>query len=637
MPNLVKLWILGSAACVVAGWVLSALHCLGGLGYLSLAAPAGVAFVFWRRQDRPSRAGGGGHAGCRIWMRKFRRRFRRGLPLVFLVAAVLELLGGALYAPNNYDALMYRFPRLLHWWSQSGWHWISTPTQAMNRSGTDFEWLMMPVFLLTHSDRFFFLINLAAFLLTPGLIFTACAAAGVAKRAAWMWMWLLPMGYCYIMQASSIGNDILALTYALAAIACGLRAGRDGSGEEFRFALLAAGLATGVKAANLPLLLPMACATLPAWRLLRLRPALNAITIMVSLLISFLPTALLNQKFAGHWGGDPRNLEGMTIQKPLMGILGNSIQLAAQTLLPPVFPLARQLSSAIEERIPKAVRASLQKDFPHLDWQLGELPQEESAGLGLGIAAAAGTAAAFALVHRRKKRAALWSPATRRGLIIGMAAWVAMLAYMMKIGAPATGRLLAAYYPLLLLPLLLHPTQETLGRRRWWRRLCLLAGMTALIPLALTPSRPLWPAGQVFDALQRRFPRSGQIARARNVYETYRDRNDLFAPIRQHLPPSASVIGLIDADDMETSLWRPYGARRVELLTESNRVHHPDLEWVVVKNSLLGANPDAFDQWLKQTGGMLVDQETITERVKSGPERWSLVRFEKPASPYRLP
>jgi hypothetical protein len=275
----------------------------------------------------------------------------------------------------------------------------------------------------------------------------------------------------------------------------------------------------------------------------------------------------------------------------------------------------------------------LQKDFPRLDWQLGEMPQEESAGLGLGIAAAAGTAAAFALLHRRKKRAAPWSPAIRRGLIIGMAAWVAMLAYMMKIGAPATGRLLAAYYPLLLLPLLLHPTQETLGRRRWWRRLCLLAGMTALIPLALTPSRPLWPAGQVFEALQRRFPRSGQIARAYNVYETYRDRNDLFAPIRQHLPPSASVIGLIDADDMETSLWRPYGARRVELLTESNRVQHRDLEWVVVKNSLLGANPDAFDQWLKQTGGMLVDQETITERVQTGPERWSLVRFKRPAKP----
>ena len=120
-----------------------------------------------------------------------------------------------------------------------------------------------------------------------------------------------------------------------------------------RLALLAAGLATGVNAAILPLLLPMACALWPARRLLRSCPAFNACTILVSLLISFLPTAALNQKFAGHWAGDPGNLERMTIQKPWSGIMGNSVQLAVQTLQPPVLPFARPISNALWERCSK--------------------------------------------------------------------------------------------------------------------------------------------------------------------------------------------------------------------------------------------------------------------------------------------
>jgi len=378
----------------------------------------------------------------------------------------------------------------------------------------------------------------------------------------------------------------------------------------------------------------MACAAWPAWRLLRFRPAFNAITILVSLLISFLPTALLNQKFAGDWAGDPRNLEGMTIRNPLAGVFGNSLQLAGQTLLPPVFPFARPISTALWERIPAPWRAFLQQDFPKLDWPLGELPQEEGAGLGLGIALAAGSAAAFALFRRRKQRPALWSPAARQGRIIGLAAWAALLAYMMKIGAPATGRLLAAYYPLLLLPVMLTGTQVTLVRQDWWKRVSLLAALAPLLALVLTPSRPLWPSGRFFEALQNRFPRSGQVARARNVYETYWHRNDVFAGLRQHLPPSASVAGLIeDGGDLETSLWRPFGARRIELLTQFNPFPHPNLEWVVVKNSLLGDDPNAFAQWLKQSGAILVDQESITEKVAVGPETWSLVRFQAPPGP----
>ena len=129
MINLVKLWVLGSAACVAAGWILSALHQLNLAGYavFFFLFVAGLA-VEYRRRRREGRATGA-MAGAKP-ARWNLPRFRRPLPLLFLLTAALAIAGGALHAPNNYDALTYRFPRMLHWWAASGWHWIATPNIA---------------------------------------------------------------------------------------------------------------------------------------------------------------------------------------------------------------------------------------------------------------------------------------------------------------------------------------------------------------------------------------------------------------------------------------------------------------------------------------------------------------------------
>jgi len=50
------------------------------------------------------------------WMRRYRRRFSRLLPMVYGLTVIVVILGGALYPPRNYDALTYRIPRVLHWW-----------------------------------------------------------------------------------------------------------------------------------------------------------------------------------------------------------------------------------------------------------------------------------------------------------------------------------------------------------------------------------------------------------------------------------------------------------------------------------------------------------------------------------------
>jgi hypothetical protein len=71
--------------------------------------------------------------------------FQTSPPLLLLLYAALALLGGALYAPANVDALTYRLPRVLYWLAEQRWHWIATNDPRMNISPSGFEWLMAPV------------------------------------------------------------------------------------------------------------------------------------------------------------------------------------------------------------------------------------------------------------------------------------------------------------------------------------------------------------------------------------------------------------------------------------------------------------------------------------------------------------
>jgi hypothetical protein len=622
MARLIRLWILASTACVAAGWILSALHALNTFGYAVFFALAGLGFGIWLWRS-------GGPAGWkrnpRGWTRRCRRRFGRLLPLIYALAVIVVILGGALYAPRNYDALTYRIPRILNWWTASSWHWIQTPNDRMNLSGTGFEWMMMPLFAASHSDRLFFLINVAAYLLMPGLVFGVFAGLGVPRRAAWYWMWLLPMGLCYLMQAGSIGNDSMAVTYMLAAIWFGLRAAKNGQVSDLWLALLSGALLTGVKGSNLPLPLAAGWAIWPALKLVRLRPVSSSAVFLLAMLVSFAPIAWLNELHTGHWTGDPYNSDRLQVQKPLAGILGNSLQLAARSLEPPFLPMAKAAQAWVWKHLPGGLRSSVEQGFPRFDLGFGELPQEESAGLGLGVSFIAILSFVGVLVAWRSKPLAAWRPAARHGLAIGLLAWLSLLVFMVKLGSESTGRLLAAYYPLLLLPILVHPSQETWVRARWRQVLAAWVGATALLVLALSPARPLWPAQTVLGWFSEKLPGNQLVLRAQRVYDVYGRRNDAFAGLRAQIPDSVSTIGVIEnMDDLECSLWRPFGRRTVVDLVELQR---PDIEWVVVKDRIVTNNFRSFEQWTRDTGGSFVSSEMITSKVQAGPEKWSLIRF----------
>jgi hypothetical protein len=626
MAKLIKLWVLGSAACVSAGWILSLLHQLNWRGYtiffLGLFLILAIEYELRHRLKRP------GELVAPLHWRP--RRFRRALPMLFLATATLAAVGGAVHAPNNYDALTYRFPRMLHWWSACTWHWIDTPNLRMNLSGTGFEWLMMPIFVLTHSDRYFFLINIAAYLLLPSLIFLVFLRAGVGRRAAWFWMWVFPAALCYAMQAGSFSNDTIAVTYFLAALYFAIEARRTSSVRNVWVAFLAAGLLTGVKASNLPLCLPLAWALWPVLPLLRLRPIASALALLMTALVSFLPMAALNWHYTGSWGGDPANLEKVQIRQPLAGILGNGLELGLQNLEPPFLPLARTAETWVWNRIPAAAQTVLRNGYPRFVVGFREIPQEESAGLGCIITLMALISMGSAWSGRKTLPFGAHRSARREGLILGGLTWLALLVYMCKLGSEAVSRLIAAYYPLLLLPLLLNRRQDQLVRRVWFRCLGGAALVTALLAVILTPSRPLWPAQTFFAWATQRHPNSEFLARAQIVYAVYQTRNDLFVSLRKAIPAGVRKVGVIEGidDNAETSLWRPFGSREVVQIWHGNEPLETNLQWLIVKDSAVGdGKPGAFDEWLQSHRARLVDRETVTEKAGNGPENWSLVHL----------
>jgi hypothetical protein len=627
MPAAVAIWIWCCAYLNLAGWTLSALHELNPAGYAVALLIGSAAWFFFRKKVS-------GNIPSPVAWPKFCRRFRRPLPVMFLLVAVLIFTGGALSAPNNYDALTYRLPRLLNWLAAGHWFWIPTINDRLNYSTTAWEWIAMPLLALTRSDRALFLINALGFLLMPGLLFSVFRQTGVARRVAWTWMWILPLAYGYATQAGSIGNDLTGALFCLISVHCGLRARCSGRVSDVWLAGLAAALMTGVKMSNLPLLLPCLVAVWPALGLLRKQLAGSAMVAVVAVLVSAAPTAMLNQKHTGSWNGDPKNLSEIQVKSPGAALLGNSLLLLQQSLMPPLLPAAQKLSGWLDRQLPVSWHQVLREKFPrYYMTHLNELPQEEAAALGLGVTAlllAAMGAAACGIGRAGAKRgfSAVMSP-------VGLAAWVSALFFMLKMGSEADPRLMLPFYPLVIIPILLLPAQARLLRFRGWRILLVLAAASVLPALLLSPARPLWPAQQVSERLAREHPGNSALRRLATVYSAYASRNDALAPLRDQLPATARIVGFVaDSDDSDYSLWRPFGLRKIEHLRDGGQpsVTIPsDVEWIVVKQRIWPqASNLPLEEWAAQHGAKIVLSVPVLTLVARGEETWCLLHIQKP-------
>jgi hypothetical protein len=650
---LVRIWIWVSVLATLAGWLLSALGQLNRPGYAVFGVV--VAVVFWLRRkalgrvfnapvaadgslsiekNAPTAVGGYTASGRLFNWRKVRARFRRWLPACFLGLAFLVLLGGALYPPTNHTAMTYRTPRVLHWLAEGHWHWVHTPNYRLNDRCCGIEWLSAPVLLFTGSDRGLFLINFISFLLLPGLTFSLFTRLGVGPRVAWYWMWLLPTGYNFLIQAGSIGNDTFPTAYALAAIVFGLRAWETRRPADLGYSLLAAALLTGAKASNLPLLLPWGLVVLGLLPLLLRRPAVTLALVLLCATVSFLPTAALNVRYCGDWSGLVLEHAGMDMKNPFVGVWGNALLLLSDNFVPTFFPLAGWWNRSALALLPHAVAAPMVANFEAGFVALGELPTEDWAALGFGLSmlAAVSLLASFRAGSSAGKG---WtgSRLIPRGVCwcALVAPWLSLLAYSMKSGMIGPGRLISPYYPLLLPALLVGAGQADIVRRRWWRLMVGGVLLLALLVLVLTPGRPLWPAQTVLSKMLVRKPDQPLLKRALAVYSVYDARSDPLANVRALLPKGISVVGFMGTpDDIDISLWRPFGSRRVEhiFLSDSReQIRQRHVQYAVVGEFNLVENHTTLADWQKRTGAEVVATATATMTVTQGPRAWYLVRF----------
>jgi hypothetical protein len=619
MPAAFAIWICGCAYLICAGWLLSALHQLNPVGYALALLPGIFLALAWLKKNPPA-----------FRPQKIFRRCRRPLPAIFFLLAALVFLGGILYAPNNFDALTYRLPRMLNWLAAGKWFWISTINERQNYSGANWEWIAMPFLSLLRSDRGMFLINALGFLLMPGLLFSIFRRLGVARKVAWTWMWLLPLAYGYLTQAGSIGNDFLGALFCLLSIYFGLRARRSGRVTDVWLALLAAALLTGVKLSNLPLALPCLVAVWPALGQLKKNLAGSVAVIGIAAVISALPIMALNQIYTGSWNGDPQNEYRMQIKNPVAGLLGNGFLQAEQSLVPPVLPG----SNKIHKRLFQALPESLKNGFPRLtSVKINELPGEEGAALDLAITlplllVSLIAVCGFQRAGSLKNIFSLWPP-------VVLAAWISVLVCMAKLGSEAGPRLMLPYYPLALVPWLLLPAQSCLLRWQSWRIFLALTAAAALPVLVLSMARPLWPAQTVTARLARAHPNNQNLQRLATTYAAYAHRNDILAPLRAGLPADAREIGFIaGSNDTDYSLWRPFGNRLVKDLRPDIRrfLEKPNVEWVVVKEDIWPEiSPVPFEKWAQEHSAKIVLTQSIVELVSAGPQNWSLLHIEKPA------
>jgi hypothetical protein len=271
---------------------------------------------------------------------------------------------------------------------------------------------------------------------------------------------------------------------------------------------------------------------------------------------------------------------------------------------------------------------------------LGELPIEDSAALGLGLMALLTISLGWVLARelrlgggRAGRPPAAMVFASRFTSLLVWLPWVSLAVYTAKVATTCAGRLITPYYPLLLAGLLRLPGHEILVRRTWWRRAATGVLLLALSFVVVNPARPLWPAQTILAALQSQWPDNRLVERAARVYATYADRHDALAPIRDLLPASEQRVGLAGSLDCpEASLWRPFGSRKmIHMLPgdSTTRVREAGVEYVILTPEACELFQMSMEQWLREYNAEVVNRVSIAYLASHPPQTWLIVRLRQ--------
>jgi hypothetical protein len=190
---------------------------------------------------------------------------------------------------------------------------------------------------------------------------------------------------------------------------------------------------------------------------------------------------------------------------------------------------------------------------------------------------------------------------------------------MAKMGSESTARLLLPYYPfLLLLPLGFWSLPNVQARKL--APLFTLLCSTVLVGLVLSPARPLFPIQKLLTIMGD----APRFSRVRDVYQTYKERDNCWDPILTILPRDNKTLGFFsNGDDLEAPLWKPFGLRRI-FSTDEKNITMSDLPragaWLARRPiaELLQSNPEWQLHW-RESG-----TQSIAQKASVGGEEWAL-------------
>lgn len=611
-------WICLCAFLNCLGWLLSALHMLNRTGYLVAFALAGIAVWFWHKRANPK-------LFSAIAPRKLKSRFRRGFPRAFLILAALAILGGVLYPPSNYDALAYRVPRMLHWLTAEQWHWIHTDFYRVNVRACGVEWVTTPLIALAGTDRLAFLPNVASLLVLPGLVFSVLWRMGAKRRVAYCFMWIVPTGYVYLSQIATIGNDVFCAVFPLVALDFALRGRKSGNYADAALGLLAAALMTGAKATIIPLVLPWGLVYLPNIKRLIARPVATALLALVCVFSSILPISYLNDKYSGDWTGTKAEKLDPNWTPTPQFMWQASVILASQNLSPPVMPDPTLEKQAIKFVMRMPPFGGGEEILPVI---ISEIHQDGDGGAGVGVWSllfVGWMATKFSKAGRVRSQTLprwIWW-----GFISGLA--VASLVFISKMTQPTIGsasRLFTPYYGFIIAIIAVYIHDQAV-RGRWFRVMAYLTFIVAAGLTILSPGHPLWPVKTFlarFEDSDSRF-----IKRMDTVYSAYRVRHDAFRPLLELLPADAKVVGMDQVDQLETSVWRPFGSRRVFHVTNADTaetVKERGIQYLLIGDPHLQAIGITSAEWAHKMGGTVIASKELLLRAASGHVVWHIVK-----------
>jgi hypothetical protein len=301
----------------------------------------------------------------------------------------------------------------------------------------------------------------------------------------------------------------------------------------------------------------------------------------------------------------------------------NAILLTIQNFVPPIFPLADKWNHAMENNIPPKLEQRLAQLFepPASKFPLDQMQIEENSGLGFGVCVLLlGSVMASVFERRQGFRAEpVWRKCVRWSPVFSL------LAVMTQSGVANPTRTIPTFYVLLIPALLTGAGHEQLLKRCWWRVSVAAVYALAALLLIIQPARPLFPIQTILGAVK------NPPARVQEVYSVYHQRWNAFAPARAVLPPGVKVLGLATFDDPETSLWRPFGSRRIEHVCPQDTaadLKARGIEFVLVKPGIFGTwFAGSLDPWLKRMNAQVVMKIPLDLRASNGPLDWYLVQL----------